>query len=248
MNAASARPSAPMKFLPAILMLAFASVAIAQEPPAKSPEDWKIYVEMKVFAASAQKLNPLIVELRDEAKVNEAAAKLEKMVESGEAELVGTIASQTIENDRMSAFQGEQIRYPIEFERPEAIEGKDGRTTSPKERSRDIAYPATTFETRNVGLSLELDARVSTDGKRFVITARPTRTWFLKWDEYENGRLANNDRIIAKQPRFACAETSSTVAMSNHERVLLGVHSVPGAPEKMEVVLLRVWSTPRKTP
>ena len=237
-----------MKFVLSALTLAFASVAIAQGPPAPSPQDWKIYVEMKVFAACAKKLNPLVTELRDETKVNDAAAKLEKMAESGEAELVGTIASQTIENHQISAFQGEQIRYPIEFESPYAIEGKDGQTTTPKERPRDIAYPATTYETRNVGLALELDVNASPDGKRFVVTAKPRRTWFLKWDEYENGRLANNDRIIAKQPRFASAEASSTIAMANQERVLLGVHSVPGSPDKMEVMLLRVWSTPRKTP
>ena len=236
-----------MKFLPAVLMLGFATAAIAQEPPGPSPQDWKIYVEMKVFAASARKMNPLVAELRDEAKVDDAAAKLEKMVESGEAELVGTIASQTIENHAISAFQGEQIRYPIEFEQPMAIQSRDGDAKAPEARPRDIAYPATTYETRNVGLALELDANVSADGKRFVVSAKPTRTWFLKWDEFENGRLANNDKIIVKQPRFASAEASSTIAMANQERVLLGVHSVPGVPDKMEVMLLRVWCTPRKT-
>jgi hypothetical protein len=235
-----------MKFVLSTFTLAIASVALAQEPPAPSPEDWKIYVEMKVFAASARKLNPLVAEMRDETKVNDAAAKLEKMVESGEAELVGTIASQTIEGHEISAFQGEQIRYPLEFEQPGAIDTKAGEATTPAAQPRDIAYPATTYETRNVGLSLEADVSVSTDGKRFIVTAKPKRTWFLKWDEFENGRLANNDKIIAKQPRFASAEGSSTFAMSNQERVLLGVHSVPGSPDKMEVMVLRVWSTPRK--
>ena len=233
-----------MKFVPAVLMLVFASAAAAQEPP--SPQDWKIYVELKVFAASARKMNPLVAELRDESKVNDAAGQLEKMVESGEAELVGTIASQTIENQKISAFQGEQIRYPIQFEAPYAIEGKDAQTKNPKEHPRDIAYPGTTFETRNVGIALELNANVSADGKRFVVSASPTRTWFLRWDEFENGRLANNDKIIGKQPRFGSVEASSTIAMSNQERVLLGVHAVPGSPDKMEVMLLRVWSTPRK--
>jgi hypothetical protein len=51
-----------------------------------------------------------------------------------------------------------------------------------------------------------------------------------------------------KQPRFASADASSTFAMSNHERILLGIHPVPGSPDKMEVALLRIWSTPRKTP
>jgi hypothetical protein len=237
-----------MKLVLSVFVLVCASFTLAQDPPAPSANDWKIYVEMKVFAGTAKKLNPLVSELRDETKVNDAAAKLEKMTESGDAELVGTIASQTIENHEISAFQGEEIRDPIEFETPYVIEGKAGQTANPEGRPRDISYPATTFETRIVGLSLEVDASISTDGKRFVIMAKPKRTWFLKWDEFENGRLANNDKIIVKQPRFASAESVSTFAMSNHERVLLGIHAVPGSPEKMEVMLLRVWSTPRKTP
>ena len=236
-----------MNFAPAVLSLAFANVAVAQLAPAPFPEDYKIHVEMTVFAANARKLNPLVAELRDQTKVNDAAAKLEKMVESGEAELVATVASETVEGQTIRAFQGEQIRYPIEFESPYAIEGRNARTSSNKEGPRDIAYPPTTYETRNVGLSLELNANVSADGKRFMVYAKPTRTWFLKWDEFENGRLANNDKILVKQPRFASAEGSSTIAMSNQERVLLGVHAVPGSPDKMEVMLLRIWSTPRKS-
>jgi hypothetical protein len=237
-----------MQVVLSALVLAIANLAIAQEPPAPAPEDWKIYVEMKVFAASARKLHPLVAELHDETKVNDAAIKLEKMVESGEAELVGTIASQTVDNHEISAFQGEQIRYPIEFEGPQLIEGRNGQPATPAGRPQDIAYPATTYETRNVGLSLEADVSVSADGKRFLVIAKPKRTWFLKWDEFETGRLANNDKIIVKQPRFASAEGSSTFAMSNQEPVLLGVHSVPGSPDKMEVMVLRVWSTPRKKP
>jgi len=237
-----------MKSVLSAFVLVFAPLALAQDPPAPSAHDWKIYVEMKVFAGSAKKLSPLVAELRDESKVNDAAAKLEKMAESGDAELVGTIASQTIENHEISAFQGEEIRHPIEFEMPSAIEGKTAQAANQEGRPRDIAYPATTYEKRNVGLSLEVDATVSTDGKRFVVTAKPRRTWFLKWDEFENGRLANNDKIIVKQPRFASAESISTIAMSNNERVLLGIHAVPSSPDKMEVMLLRVWSTPRKSP
>jgi hypothetical protein len=234
-----------MKLVLSVFVLVSASFALAQDPPAPSANDWKIYVEMKVFAGTAKKLNPLVAELRDETKVNDAAAKLEKMTESGDAELVGTIATQTIDSHKIYAFQGEQIRYPIEFEIASVIEGKAGQAANPDGR-RDIAYPITTYETRDVGLSLEFDPSVSDDGKRFVVYAKPKRSWFLKWDEFEIGRLANNDKIITKQPRFAEAGSSGTFAMSNHERVLLGIHTVPGSPDKMEVMLLRVWTTPRK--
>jgi hypothetical protein len=237
-------PSVPAPMKPRIFHFFLLSCTLtgAQEPAAPSEEDWKINVELKVFAASATKLNPLTNDLLDPGKVSAAAEKLEQMVEKGEAELVGTILSQTTNNRAIEASQGEEVRYPIEFERPHQIEGKPGEAAG----SKGVAYPATTFETRKVGLSLKADAWVSPDGNRFVLEAHPSRTWLVQWDEFENGRLANNDKIITKQPRFASAEVRSTVSIAQNERVLLGVHPVPGAPGKMEVMLLRVWSTPRK--
>jgi hypothetical protein len=217
--------------------------------------DWKVHWELHVFALPAKKALSLLPELRDEATIAAGWDKLQAMVEKDEADVVATNGGQVMNGVEMVSSQGEDLKYGIEFDAPKLIESSDAarqanQQTEPHKIAENLAvsFPTSTFETKRLGIALVMTARASDDGKRLEITTKFDRTWLVQWDETEVGRLPNNEKLLIKQPRIETVGNQGTSGLFAGERILLSSHRVPGNGGKMELVFLRVWTTPRKLP
>jgi hypothetical protein len=246
----------------------------AAAPGETTEEDWKVHVELHVFTLPEKKAFALLPELRDETKIAGAWKKLEEMVAKGEAKLVAAPGGTTTHGNKIALSEGEQVHYPSEFESPQIIETREERENGPaapeaeevkpaaktgagaggkgevkagaQKKDPPIAYAINTFETRLVGIQFGGEVSVSADGRRLLIDAVSSHTWLPKWDEFEVGRLSNNEKILVKQPRFSVATSSSQLGLNSGERTLLSIHRVPESKGEMELFLLRAWTTPRK--
>jgi hypothetical protein len=242
-----------MKFiLQAVCVFTMCHLALGEDTDGPSGEDWNVHVELEVISLPTRKALAMLPALQEDAKLADAYQKLKAIAESAEAKVEANLTGRTMHGADLKLTQVEEIRYPIEFEQPSPVtpnfEAKptDSKAHDPKQRFA-ISYPGTTFETRAVGISLSVSFGVSVDGKRFFVTAEPEHSWLLRWDDFEVGRLANNEKIIWKQPRIAVAKSAHTFGMSSGERLLLSAHPIPGKPDRHELFFLRAWTTPRPT-
>jgi hypothetical protein len=225
---------------------------VAQEENEEPRAKWRVHVELHVVRLAEKKAFGLLPELRDEKKVQGAWEKLEKMIAAREAKLEASPGGVTEDGDAIKVWEGEEVKYPIEFEMPQLMERADAQKREtvagePKGGKNAVAnapvsFAATTFETRNVGLEFSGAVSASRDGKRVEVESEINRTWLKQWDEFEVGRLANNEKILIKQPRISSVKSQMQLRLESGERVLLSVHRVPGTKEEMELILLRVWT------
>ena len=223
----------------------------AQTPDAVKDDAWKIHedhapkiqIELQAITLPAKDALALLPELSDEKSMPAAWTKIEALLAGEKAKISAVLLGET-HGEKVEAHQGEDVRYPSEFSSPSPIENPAGEKAAPKQ-NRGVTFGPTAFEMRKTGVMLTADAGASADGKRITITATPEHVWMLGWQEFEQGRLANNEKIIIKQPRFASAKTTGTFAVQSGERTLLSIHRVPDHEKEMEFFILRAWTTPR---
>ena len=238
-------PASQANMFPRLASVAL--LALLASSPSRSADDandppWKIHIELQAITLPAKDAFALLPELSDEKSMPAAWTKLEAMITGGKAKVSAVLRGQT-HGAKIEAHQGEDLRYPSQFEQPFPIGNPAGEKADPKQ-NLGVAFGPTVFEVRATGVMLTADAYASADGKRITVTATPEHVWMLGWQEFEQGRLANNEKIIIKQPRFASAKTTGTFALQSGERTLLSIHRVPDHEKEMELFILRAWTTP----
>ena len=227
--------------LASVALLAVLASSVAQDDPPKPA--WKIHIELQAITLPAKDALALLPELSDEKSMPAAWMKVEALLAGEKAKVSAVLLGATL-GEKIEAHQGEDVRYPSEFSPPRLIENPAGEKAAPKQNG-GVAFLATAFEVRKTGVMLTADAYASADGKRITVTATPEHVWMLGWQDFEVGRLANNEKIIIKQPRFASVKTTGTFAVLSGERTLLSIHRVPDHEKEMEFFILRAWTTPR---
>lgn len=227
----------------AVVMLAICASSLAQSSDDPQDAAWKIHVELQVITLPAKDAIALLPELSEEKSMPAAWAKIEAMLGGHKAKIL-TVLVATTHGEKIEVHQGEEVRYGTQFSAPAPIENPPKGPAEPKP-NLGVSFGPTAFEVRKIGVMLTADADASADGKRIVISATPEHVWMLGWHEFEQARLANNEKLTIKMPRFATAKTTGTFALRSGERTLLSIHPVPGSEGTMELFILRAWTTPR---
>jgi hypothetical protein len=242
-----------------LLLIALTGSAWAQDATEPSESDWKIHLEFYYLSLPEKAAIELLPELGDENKVNDGWKKVEDLIKAGTAKVVLFQRRTTIHGDALKVTEGQEIRYPSSFDMPEIVrkpakEQKGDQKKKPEKPAPEesapvaVAYPILDFVTQLIGTQISVEAQVSPNGARLLLHFTSSRTWMLSWDEFEMGRMLNNEKIVLKQPRISQFSSTSSLALSNGERVFLGWHPVPGKDGEVELSFLRGWTTPRKPP
>jgi len=210
-----------------------------QEKPAGT--QWTIIAECQMVVVSQKLAWPLLPDLNDDEKIEGAWAKLQQMIERGDATLVANLSLRGDPGKRMVAEQIQEIRYPTEFTPPylpDAI---------PKEHAVEalknwpiVGITPTAFETRNVGATLELETKVSADGKWLALEAVPQHVRLLRMVKIDAGILPSGKHLSLEQPYFSALKDTLTMHLRAGQRVLVGLHKVPAEENNMELFFLRI--------
>jgi|GEM_PF-2247568 len=106
-------------FLSALLALTPSLSAFAEDAPKQKPDlEWTVTAECKMIVLPQKDALSLINEFNDDAKTEAAWEQVNKMVESGQAELVGNLISRGSEGSKLTAECIEKIRYGQRFRFP----------------------------------------------------------------------------------------------------------------------------------
>jgi hypothetical protein len=190
----------------------------------------------------------VLPDLVDDAKVDAGFARLQSMIETGDAELVANLVLKTQDGKEASAQAAEEMRYPTEFDPPVLPQQiPKGDAAAILKNWPIIGFTPTAFETRELGPRIELKpVSVSPDGRSAEITVTAEDVRFLRWDRFDAGRLPTGDTLFIEQPQFHAITNTSTLRLQNGQRILFGAHKIPGEKGMMELFLLRVSvSNPR---
>jgi hypothetical protein len=213
--------------------------------PDKSGPKWSVTVSVLMVAMPQEKMLPMIPDLRDPKKIDGAVDQLLAAVQNKEAILIGYPIVVTVDGERTVSESTIEERYPTEFDPAMAncpISGPHASptpSTSGTEHLVDDSPIPTAFETRNVGVDLEVDAHVINHGESIRLeNLVMQRVALLDFLTYRNYKI--------DQPRFAREHVETEMTVQNGQQILAGIHLIQKPENYMEVFILQASDTPVK--
>jgi Flp pilus assembly secretin CpaC len=236
--------------------------AAAQVPPPAPPEPAPVAPREPVVTADLQCVTlpqaqalPLIAKLRSQKPAEEAAAVAEiaTLLEKGTAKLIAWPSVTTRSGQRANCEQVEELRYPRAFESGTAsiyLTDNEGAVTKQPShvRGADIQPVATEFDTRNLGVSLEVEPTVSE--VEITVPFKASHTLLKSIDrwaiEHEFTTEKKTEKIIQEQPRFTVYRADNIVFLKSGEHKLIGLFKTADPEPTMELFILGAEILDRK--
>ena len=219
-----------MKFPHALCLLPLLSLAAgplhAQEtapaPAATDGGDKLLRIQVEWVEVEALQMTELLREGASDTALRESVHKL---IEDRDATLVETALVTARSGQRAKVESIHEHIYPTGFQAPEVInpEGEKGSKTV-----LILPHP-TAFETRNLGVTLEVDPVLGADGKTIDLNLAPELVYLVgeqSWAEYEGDLGTSSTRT----PSIYTAKTTTQVATTDGEYCLISAQS----PQNME--------------
>jgi hypothetical protein len=188
-----------------------------------------IRVDVLMVSLSEDKALPLLPALREPAQVQATQTRLLEMIGRKEATLEAW-PEVTMHSGLRSVCESiTEQRYPIEYEDPTAAitpGGKtDGELTPAQKalsylRNSGLAAP-TTFETRNTGATLEVEAVVSPDGSSVGLRFAPQLVRLESMRPFDAGVSDKGTKMTIEQPIFSTAKVNTSLSLRDGERRLI---------------------------
>jgi hypothetical protein len=232
-------------FLPTMKtsLLTLASLIVAAGVVLAEESIVNVRVEVQMVTMALDKGLPLLPNLRDPGSIDGALSKIQKMIEEGEAVLIGR--PQVVTKSRQRAVNEDirEVRYATEFDGEEVAKAPAGDKKPPQKKAahpmRAGAPVPTAIETRNVGSTLEVEAVVGPDGKTIDVNLVPQSTRLLEFRTVASGHDANGHDWSIEQPIFYTAKTTTSLTLSSGKPVLLAEFRGPEGSDQIQFFILK---------
>lgn len=147
--------------------------------------------------------------------------RLDGVIRSGKATLLESSSVTTRSGQRAKNESTREFIYPTEYdpaERPQDLHG-------PIERGVDFmtSVGATAFEMRPLGITLEVDPVISSDGRIIELNIAPECVEYIRDLTYGKGPSTS------EQPLMESVKISTAVTVANGTSILIGIHSLETA-------------------
>jgi hypothetical protein len=185
--------------------------------------------------------------LKDEKTVGLAVDELKEMVLAGSATLVDALISWGKGGERSVSESLEEIRYQTEFNPPGCFVFS-APFPPPVPEQDDLMIDSyakigvpTAFETRNVGVTLECEATVASNGKTIHITFVITH---VTYHGMRSSPLFNKTNWQYAQPIFHSIKTTTALSVASGVWNLISVNTIRGEKPAVEFSLIRAITFP----
>jgi hypothetical protein len=221
---------------------------------------WMIRAELLVVRLPEQRAIQFQEQLRNANRVSVAQTELLALVQKGEAELVDWPIVTTRSGNRAVSENVREVRYAIEFAPPKDLGLRGvapGLDSVPTPSAPDAPKPARTkgtpmqteeganilagvpktFETRNSGVTFELEPVVSWDGKTIDAQLAVAHISLLGYRK-EKLETVGRHTLVIEQPEFYTRRVSTNVTLKSGEPHLLSFHKLADPPGMVELMLV----------
>ena len=144
---------------------------------------------------------------------------LKGLIDDGDASILETAIVVARSGQRAKVESIAEYIYPTEYDPPTATVSSDDDS-----KSVSIAPQATAFETRNVGVTLEVDPVLGADERTIDLNLAPEIVYLV--DEIVYGEFESEDsKVEVVMPTFYTIKNTTQLTMIDGEYALMGVHS-----------------------
>jgi hypothetical protein len=237
-----------IRLIPAICLFALFSTTRAEDAAAALNVEFDLLVVQMPDALAL----PLIPELRDQKRAAAAAERVIKLIAEKQAKLIGWPCLTTVSGQRAVAEQVDELRYPTEYEPPTkttaetpvpsnpapAEPAQPDAGSSPKTATTVTVSEGvpTNFETRNMGVMLEVEPMVGADLKTISMELVPQHVRLLGYHKIEIEQ--SGKKVIVEQPDFHMNKVKTSLNVQSGDHTLVGVFKVDDPPGQTELFIL----------
>lgn len=214
--------------------------SVAKPLPSQVPQTFdgsatvQIAVDVSIFAVSEERALGLLADLRNPAKIAETEQRLEAMAAKKEAQLLAWPHLTATSGQRAHSETMNELRYPTEFDPPASPAGNDDAeaVSGPDAKPKLIGKRAmpTAFETRDLGLQLEIAPFLSDDAQRIVLAVTFSWVQLRGWDTF-TGQVW--------QPDFVSLKGNGTFVLHSGVPHLLGIHRLETPANHIAILIVR---------
>jgi type II secretory pathway component GspD/PulD (secretin) len=179
-----------------------------------------VRVDVEMVAVPFDKGLELLPNLRDPGSIDGAMSQIHKLISTGGATLIGWPELITKSGQRAVTEDIQEVRYAADF--------ASRRTTSKENQVQETKAPQvsgapvpTEMETRNAGITLEVEPVVGPDGQTIDLNLVPQYVRLTDMPVIASGRDQNGHEWRIEQPRFYTAKTTTSVMLQSGHRMLL---------------------------
>jgi hypothetical protein len=234
-------------FAVVLILGAFSSLRANDLPPPTQignpgEQRWNLISECQMIVLPQKVAWAMVPDLSDDEKIEAAWAKIQQMIDRGEATLVANLSVRSEPGARAVAESIEELRYAVEFTPPILPDSlpKDLKASVALKSWPLVGITPTAFETRNIGATMELEATASNDGQWVSVAVVPQHVRFLRFTKTDAGVLASGEHLNVEQPYFSTMKSTISMHLRSGQRVMLGMHKVPDDDNKVELFFFRV--------
>lgn len=209
------------------LAIALAGLLLVAVGRAAPPVHDRLKIECDMIIVPQSEATRLAADLEDEARIDDAWQRLQQMIQTGSATHVAHLLGRTFVNMRVSIATIEEMRYASEFEAPEFLKSQLAARGKPSKATAHLEMKPGEIESRNVGQTLELEASQERETDLLHVSLAAEHTRFLRWENYDGGRLPNGETFSYRQPVFHSMKAQLSFPMRAGRRILIATHRVP---------------------
>jgi len=221
-----------------------------KKEPAQNEPAWVVKIEVLMVAMPQEKFIELLPDLQDETKIEKVIPDLWEAIKKKEMILRGYPIVVTRNGQRAVSETIQEIRYPTEF-LPPAAPSSSAPSPTPKPAADFVEAWPTAFETRNAGVTMEVEPVVSGNGEWIDLNIVPQDVELLEFDSYLAAKkkagepLKAGDPIISTvdQPRFFTMKTTTSISLRNGQYVLLATHKMMKPEGYVDVFIVHAGAT-----
>lgn len=205
---------------------------------------WNVSVDYQVVTVDEAKALDLIPDLQsdDAKKVDAAWTRLQGMIKAEEATLIGWPTVRVVSAGEAKVETALEKRYATEFSQPEDAsvpavpKGADGKP--PVESCLPVA-----FETRNLGLTLKVQANVLDDGKKVHLDLSQQRVELVEMEKNEGPLTKHGTVMEVLQPLILSTQSASSLTVPSGERQLVALHKLSKPSNVIQFEFIRALIT-----
>lgn len=213
------------------------------------PAPVNIRVEVQIVAIPDELAWSLTNDFAKPEKVEPAYARIQELLKKGGAKLIGWPTVTTHSGNRAVVEAIHEIRYATEYDPPTvsftpSVEMKKETIIEPRADVTLLEMIPTAFETRNVGVTLEVEPTLSADGKTIELNLVPQHVRLKGFNKITIEKPASGGKIVVEQPEFVTKKVTTSFHLRSGQRMLMGVYPTDEPPKHMEFFILKADVVP----
>ncbi|MEM7012926.1 MAG: hypothetical protein AAF585_15730 [Verrucomicrobiota bacterium] len=182
----------------------------------------------------------LVTEHADQADGTQLRAAVQKLIDKKEAEWIDASLVRGRNGLRAKIEGIEEFPYPSEFDPPESAKNLDLENVDTEAFKTSQANPGA-YEIRNLGATLEVDPRISSDGETINLDLNPEFVSLNRFRFYEREEARESSPIAnVKMPIFHTIRPSTSLQVRDGKYGLVALASHPSEKGQMVFIFVRV--------